>query len=137
MMPFSFLSSRTWFALGLLSAILFIGTLIAIPIILVRLPVDYFDERRMRHKWLENRPALVRIVAYALKNLVGIVFLLAGIAMLFLPGQGVLTILLGISLMDFPGKHRLERKLIGHPTVLSAINKIREKFGRAPLVVQE
>ena len=134
--PFPALSPQTWLALGILSVVFFIGTLIAIPIIMVRLPVDYFDERKHR-QWLETRHPIVRITAYVLKNLVGIVFLLAGIAMLFLPGQGVLTILLGISLMDFPGKRKLERKLIGRPAVLGTINKIREKFGRAPLVVHE
>jgi len=136
MMPFSLLSAKAWFALGILSAAFFVGTLIAIPIILIRLPVDYFDERKHR-PWLENHHPIVRITAYVLKNLVGVVFLVAGIAMLFLPGQGVLTVLLGISLMDFPGKRKLERKLIGNPTVLSSINKIREKFDRAPLVVHE
>jgi putative transmembrane protein PGPGW len=136
MISLPFLSPKAWFALGLVSVVFFIGTLIAIPIILVRLPVDYFDERRHR-SWLENYPPLLRITAYILKNLVGIVFLLAGIAMLFLPGQGVLTILLGISLMDFPGKRKLERKMIGSPSVLGAINTIRKKFGREPLVVHE
>jgi hypothetical protein len=136
MIPSPFLAPRTWIALGVLSAVFFVATLIAIPIILIRLPVDYFDARRHR-KWLEKHHPIVRAAAYFLKNVVGVVFLLAGIAMLFLPGQGVLTIVLGISLMNFPGKHKLERKLIGHPTVLSSINKIREKFGREPLVVHD
>ena len=61
--------------------------------------------------------------------------LLAGIAMLVLPGQGVLTMLIGISLIDFPGKHTLEARMISQPLVLQTINKVREKFGRSPLVV--
>jgi len=63
------------------------------------------------------------------------VLLAAGIAMLVLPGQGILTMLIGISLVDFPGKRQLERKLIGQPAVLNTINKVREKFGRPPLTV--
>jgi hypothetical protein len=55
--------------------------------------------------------------------------------MLVLPGQGVLTILLGIALLDLPGKRHLERRLIALPTVLRTINKLREKFGRPPLTV--
>jgi hypothetical protein len=136
MMSLPFLTPRAWFALGVVSVVFFIGTLIAIPIILVRIPVDYFDERKHR-SWLENHHPVLRITAYILKNLVGVVFLLAGIAMLFLPGQGVLTILLGISLMDFPGKRKLERKIIGRPSVLGAINSIRKQFGKEPLVVHE
>jgi hypothetical protein len=136
MMSLSFLSPRAWFALGVVSVVFFIGTLIAIPIILIRIPVDYFDQRKHR-SWLGNHHPVLKITAHILKNLVGVVFLLAGIAMLFLPGQGVLTILLGISLMDFPGKRKLERKMIGRPSVLGAINAIRKKFGRKPLVVHE
>jgi len=70
-----------------------------------------------------------------LKNVAGFVLLAAGIAMLVLPGQGILTMLIGISLVDFPGKRQLERKLIGQPAVLNTINKVREKFGRPPLTV--
>jgi hypothetical protein len=68
---------------------------------------------------------------------VGLVFLLAGFAMLFLPGQGILTMLIGISLMDFPGKRMLERKLVGRPAVLKTINMMRAKFDRPPLTVAE
>ena len=84
------------------SAIGFVGSLIAIPMILVRLPADYFDTRTPRHWMKDHHPAL-RLSGLIAKNLVGIVFLLAGFAMLFLPGQGLLTMLIGISLMDFPG----------------------------------
>ena len=118
--------------LGVLSGVFFIGTLIAIPMVLVRLPHDYFNERRPR-AWLQNRHPALRMTAYVIKNVIGAVFLLAGIAMIVLPGQGVLTILIGVSLMDFPGKRNLERRLMGRPSVLRTINKIREKFGRRPL----
>ena len=55
--------------------------------------------------------------------------------MLFLPGQGLLTMLLGILFIDFPGKHRLEKKLIQHPKILKAINALRVKGGQAPIYV--
>ena len=57
--------------------------------------------------------------------------------MLFLPGQGLLTILIGVSLMDFPGKRTIERKLISRPVVLQAINRIRQRFDRPPLLIDE
>lgn len=122
-------------SLFILSIVGFIGTLIAVPIILVKLPPHYFDERHPR-TWLETHHPFIRWSGIALKNLVGLVFFLAGIAMLFLPGQGVLTMLIGISLMDFPGKRNLERKFIAQPAVLKTINKIRQKFGEPPLVVE-
>jgi hypothetical protein len=63
------------------------------------------------------------------------VFLLAGFLMLFLPGQGVLTMLIGISMLDFPGKRKIEAKLIGQPTVLGVINNMRKRHGKSPLVL--
>jgi hypothetical protein len=121
--------------LFVLSVISFIGSLIAIPFLLVRLPSDYFDERHPR-TWMQDHHPVLRIVGLALKNIAGLAFLLAGFLMLFLPGQGLLTMLIGISLMDFPGKRTLERKLVGQPAVLRTINKLREKFNRPPLTVQ-
>jgi hypothetical protein len=112
----------------------FIGSLIAIPLILVRLPPDYFDIRVPRH-WMKDHHPVLRLVGLVLKNAVGLVFLLAGFAMLFLPGQGILTMLIGVSLLDFPGKRRLEATLIGQPTVLSAINSMRNKFNKPSLVI--
>lgn len=126
------LSNDLLFALGIVSVVLFIGTLIVIPIVLVRLPVDYFHSNPSR-VWLQNWHPAIRITGYALKNALGIVFLLAGLAMLVLPGQGILTVLLGISMIDFPGKRRLERALLGRPAVLRSINKVREKFSKPPL----
>jgi hypothetical protein len=121
--------------MGILSAVFFVGSLIAIPILLVRLPVDYFDERQPRI-WLKGYPAVIRVTAFVIKNLVGVVFVFAGIAMLVLPGQGILTMLIGLSIVDFPGKKRLERSLLGRPAVLNGINAVRAKFGKPPLVIR-
>ena len=128
------LSAQVLSGLVIFSVVGFIGSLIAIPFILVRLPPHYFDERHPR-KWMEGHHPALRMMGHIFKNAIGIVLLIAGIAMLVLPGQGILTMLIGISLVDFPGKRQLERKLIGQPTVLHTINKVREKFGQPPLTV--
>lgn len=120
--------------LAVLSVVGFVATLIAIPWILVRLPANYFDVRVAR-PFMARRNPLLRSIAAVAKNIVGLVFLLAGIAMLVLPGQGVLTILMGISLMDFPKKRLLEAKLIGQPLVFSGINRLRARFGKPPLTL--
>jgi hypothetical protein len=120
--------------LTIASLVGFIGSLIAIPLILVRLPPDYFDTRVPRH-WMKDHHPVLRVIGLVVKNAIGVVFLVAGFAMLFLPGQGILTMLIGISLMDFPGKRRLEAKLIGQPAVLSAINAMRNKFNKPPLII--
>lgn len=112
-----------------------IGSVIAIPIILVRLPADYFDLRIPRH-WMKNHHPLLRVMGLIIKNLVGSVFLLAGFIMLFLPGQGVLTMLIGLSLLDFPKKRELEARIVGQPNILKAINSIRYKFNKPPLILE-
>ena len=136
------LSKYLWFippealiTLAIVSLIVFMGTLIAIPFILVRLPADYFDVRVPR-LWMKDRHPVLRMLAMFAKNLAGVIFVIAGLAMLVLPGQGLLTILIGISLLDFPGKRRLEARIIGQPTVLNVVNSLRKKFGRPPLVTQ-
>ena len=121
-----------WLTVG--SLVGFIGTLIAIPFIMVRLPSDYFDTRVPRH-WMKDHHPVLRLIGLIAKNAVGIVFLVAGFAMLFLPGQGILTMLIGISLVDFPGKRLLEAKIVGQATVLQALNAMRAKFDKPPLTI--
>ncbi len=120
--------------LTIASIIGFIASLVAIPWILIRLPSDYFDLRVPRH-WMKDHHPVLRIIGLIIKNVVGFVFLLAGFLMLFLPGQGLLTILIGISFLDFPNKRNLEVRIIGQPMLLNAINAIRHKFNKLPLTL--
>ena len=120
--------------LAVAGVICFIGSLIAIPLILVRLPADYFDTRTPRH-WMKDHHPVLRLLGVVVKNVVGVVFVLAGFAMLFLPGQGLLTMLIGVSLVDFPKKRVLEAKMVGQPTLLGVINAMRHKFDKPPLTM--
>jgi hypothetical protein len=129
-----YVSTEMLIWLTALSMVFFVGTLIAIPFILVRLPADYFDVRVPR-PWMEDHHPVLRLLGHIVKNAVGAIFLFAGFLMLFLPGQGVLTMLIGISMLDFPGKRKVEAKLIGQPTVLSVINGMRQKFNKPPLLL--
>jgi hypothetical protein len=129
-----YVSTELLIWLTALSMVFFVGTLIAIPFILVRLPADYFDVRVPR-PWMEDHHPVLRLLGHIVKNAVGAIFLFAGFLMLFLPGQGVLTMLIGISMLDFPGKRKVEAKLIGQPTVLSVINGMRQKFNKPPLLL--
>ena len=117
------------FALALGS---FVGSLIVIPWILIRLPPDYFDECYPR-TWFRDHHPILRFAAHVLKNVAGVILILGGLAMLVLPGQGLLTIVIGVLLVDFPGKRALERWLLSRPMVLQAINSLRQRFDRPPL----
>ena len=129
-----YVSTETLVTLTVLSLIFFVGSLIAIPFILVRLRADYFDIRVPR-PWMEDHHPILRALGHFVKNTVGAIFLFVGFLMLFLPGQGILTMLIGISMLDFPGKRKLEALLIGRPTVLNTINGMRKKFGKPPLII--
>lgn len=116
------------------SAIMFIASLALIPLVVIRIPSDYFAHtRRHRTPWGQHHPAL-RALLLVSKNLVGGVVLLAGIAMLVLPGQGILTMLLGLMLLDIPGKYRFERWLVRQPGVWNSIAWLRRRAGRDPLL---
>ena len=114
---------------------MFVLTLLIVPIVVVRIPEDYFsDQRRKESRWAHLHPVL-RYALIVLKNLAGFILLVMGILMLILPGQGLLTIFFGIALMDFPGKFALERRLVSYPKVLNSINWIRKKANRKPLAL--
>jgi hypothetical protein len=129
-----YVSTDALVTLTVLSLVFFVGSLIAIPYILVRLPADYFDIRVPR-PWMEDHHPVLRVLGHVVKNAIGAVFLFAGFLMLFLPGQGILTMLIGVSMLDFPGKRKVEARMIGQPAVLSVINGMRQKFGKPPLVL--
>ncbi len=121
--------------LGLLSVFTFVGSLLAVPWLIGRLPADYFIQHRRqvaaRH---QRHPAIAQLV-FILRNTVGLGLLLAGIAMLVLPGQGIITILIGMSFMDFPGKHRLVDALVRRPGVARTLNWLRAKQNKPPFVL--
>jgi hypothetical protein len=122
--------------IGILSIATFVGTLIIIPILIVRIPADYFKRKEQKQKsCYKNQYTAIWFIGLVFKNLFGAVFVLAGLAMLFLPGQGFITILIGIMMLNFPGKFALQLRIVQKPTVLRAINWIRTKADRPALEV--
>lgn len=123
-----------WFA-GAASIAIFLASLILIPALAVRIPPDYFAHpTRPPGLWANRHPAL-RLAIIGGKNLMGAVLMIAGAAMLLLPGQGLLTLLIGFLLLDFPGKYRFEKWLIARPACLRPINWIRARRNRPPLEI--
>lgn len=120
---------------GSLSIVCFFVTLVVIPLFVIQIPVDYFQHRRRKPHPFHQRHSALHLVGLILKNLFGILFVLAGIAMLLLPGQGIITILIGIMLLNFPGKFALERWMVQQPGVLRAINWMRAKAKKPALQV--
>ena len=119
--------------LGALSLITFIGSLALIPVLVARIPPDYFTHRHRDYQYRSERHPAFRLAAIVLKNVLGYLLVLAGIVMLVLPGQGLLTILIGVILIDFPGKYALEKGLVARPAVMNSINWLRARSNRPPL----
>lgn len=111
------------------SAVVFLLSPVVAAWLVVRLPSDYFVEPRRRPTaWRRQNPAL-RLAIVVGKNLLGMVLLMAGLVMLLTPGQGLLTIAMGLVLLDFPGKYRLERWLVTRKPVWRSINWLRRSAG--------
>lgn len=123
-----------WLSAG--SAVAFFATLLLIPWMVLRIPPDYFLPRAMppTRCWHDRIPA-IRLLMMAVKNLVGGIFILAGLVMLVTPGQGLLTILAGFLLLNFPGKRQCECWLISRGPALRLLNRFRIRHGRAPLIL--
>lgn len=121
--------------LGIFSAITFVASLFLVPFLVVRLPADYFDKENRHKTLLQQRHPVIRLLLLIIRNVAGIMVLLLGIAMLILPGQGLLTIFIAVMLIDFPGKYRLQRWLIQRPSIYRAVAWLREKAGREPLII--
>ena len=119
-----------WLWIAILSALTAICTFIGFTAFIISLPPDYF-----KHNVHINRTQnpIVRIPLRILKNIVGVITLVAGLVMVITPGQGLVAILVGVILCDFPGKRKLERRLIARPLVLNTLNKIRSRFNRPPI----
>ncbi len=120
----------------LISVVTFVVSTGVVMFVLVKLPANYFHSSHER-EFLVDRHRALRWVGIIAKNLFGLVLVFSGVVMSLpgVPGQGVLTILLGIMLLDFPGKRDLETKLVGRPKVFRAINHLRAKFDKPPLML--
>ena len=110
--------------LGCFSVLAVLASVLLVPRYLASLPPDYLHGKRRDGASVPLKAA---------RNVLGVVLVLLGIAMLLLPGQGLLTLLVGLLLIDFPGKERLIRSVLGRPKILSLVNKLRARHRVAPL----
>ena len=120
-----------------ISAVYFIVSLILIRYLIITIPTDYFLDRPRAHDG--GRHPILRLCIRIGKNFAGVVVIVIGLIMSLpgVAGQGFLTMLLGLSLTDFPGKRKLELRLVSQPLIYRAINGIREKAGRLPLSIPD
>jgi hypothetical protein len=132
-----FISGITWRSV-LFGALIFVGgfliNLAIVSIILVNIPADHFSNSDRKKLW-SDRHATIRILGIIGKNILGLLLVALGIVLSLpgVPGQGLLTVLLGIMLLDFPGRAKLEQKLLRKPSIINTINRLRHRFHKPPL----
>ncbi|MBX3188136.1 MAG: hypothetical protein KF819_14035 [Labilithrix sp.] len=121
------LSPSVQVGIAVVAAALFVGTLLAIPVVVVRMPADY----------LVRPPPKRSFVVRAARLVAAVTLIVLGVLMLVLPGQGILTILVGLGILDLPIKRRLLRKLLSMPRVRAATNQLRARRGKPPLLTPD
>ncbi|HIM57797.1 MAG TPA: hypothetical protein EYH12_02235 [Psychromonas hadalis] len=114
---------------GSVSFIVFVVSLLLTPFLLGKITQDYFVHTNQHKVEIKH---LGHLIAVVIKTIIGFVLLVAGIIMLVTPGQGIISILLGLFLMEFPGKRKLELKLINHEPTFKALNWLRNKAKKPP-----
>jgi len=134
----TFASMEQWFSketltwISVVSGVALLIGAVAVPWIVVKLPKDAFANLK-RPGWLDRQPVGIRIPLRLLKNVLAFTLIVVGIAMLVLPGQGILAILLGVMLGDFPGKLRIQQWILAKRKVMDSLNWLRRKFKKPPL----
>ena len=111
-------------------------SVLAVVVVIIKIPADYFSSQYPTEP-MPGKPRLRRWSALILKNLLGVILILIGIVLSLpgIPGQGILTILIGLILLDIPGKRPVEVRIIRRPSILKTVNNLRAKFNKFPLIM--
>ena len=110
---------------GGFSVVAVVASILLVPRYLATLPQDFLKKKS--HDAGGSMPWRI------FRNVLGVLLVALGVAMLLLPGQGLITLMVGVLLVDFPGKHKLVCKVLRRPKILSGVNKLRAKHQKPPL----
>ncbi len=105
--------------------------------VILRLSENHFHEGDGVSSGLE-RPRWQQVLGMVAKNALGVGLVVLGLVMTLpgVPGQGLLTMFIGIVLLDLPGKRAFERRIIAKPRILHACNRLRIRFGKKPFTLE-
>lgn len=125
-----------WLAwIGFASLATVIISALAVPILIRRMPADYFLEDSAGSEWMRRQHPVLRVTFLIFKNLFGAILVVGGLIMFLTPGQGILTLVAGILLLNFPGKRRFEIWIMSRKPVHRAVDWIRRRAGRPPILL--
>ena len=123
--------------IGVISFLVFCLSLLSLPWLVAMIPEDYFSSQKRKRAILKNEVFGTWIVIFILKNSIGLLLVTGGVLMLFLPGQGVLTIIAGLIMTDYPGKFELERRIVSNKKILEKLNWLRNKANQPSLKIDD
>lgn len=123
--------------IGVISFLVFSLSLLSLPWLVAMIPEDYFSSQKRKRAILKNEVFGTWIVIFILKNSIGLLLVTGGVLMLFLPGQGVLTIIAGLIMTDYPGKFELERRIVSNKKILEKLNWLRNKANQPSLKIDD
>ena len=123
--------------IGVISFLVFSLSLLSLPWLVAMIPEDYFLSQKRKRAILKNEVFGTWIVIFILKNSIGLLLITGGVLMLFLPGQGVLTIIAGLIMTDYPGKFELERRIVSNKKILEKLNWLRNKANQPSLKMDD
>lgn len=131
------LPELTWGNVGLGALVVVVTFVVAtgiVSFVVVKLPATYFHPDHDR-EILKDKPPAIRWAGIIGKNLAGVILIALGVVLSLpgIPGPGLVTILFGVMLVDFPGRRWLEHKIVSRPGVQKTINNLRKRFGKKPM----
>ena len=130
-------SIETYLLIGFaLSVVVTVGGVVVVGVVLVKLPPGYFVAPTVRLP-LPNTHPIIRWTVVFLRNLLGATLVVLGLIMSVpgIPGPGIMTIVIGVMVMDFAEKRRWPNWVISRPPILRAANGLRRKYGQPPFVM--
>ena len=124
------------YLIGGVSLGMLVVSALLVPFFVQSLPADYFKKRKIRAKpsWV---PMPLHVLYLVVKNIIGIVLIILGLAMLVLPGQGLITLIIGIILTDIPGERQAFLFVLRKTPVLKGMNWLRKKKNIPPFELPE
>ena len=121
----------SWLAIA--SLLIFFFSILAINFIIKMIPADYFESATRELSPFKTNNPIIWLILFIAKNIMGYLLIIGGILMLVLPGQGLLTIFLGLIFSDYPGKYKLEKRFITIKPIYRYINWVRKKSDIEPI----
>ncbi len=112
--------SKYGFLISVISVVFFLVGSLGTYIWLLKIPSDYFRKKERNESWIVK----------VMRNLLGLILVLLGILMLFMPGQGLITIFVGLYISDTKVTRSLRERFLKNKKIQRGLDSIRRKHNK-------